>query len=233
MCLAAACVDIDKRRAMYDLPLAVAPEKRITRGQLEKCASYINRYLQIRDFNNFPPSRRQALQRACPVAQRRARGGLRMCCTCEPLNEQVHTCNTRILPEMCCCTGSQLRRARRPSQVKTGHGRPPRSAKSRQRSRSALRRSWALSRRRHGKCWTRWTSWTCSRLHPFCRGQNRPWKAAGRTLVRCCRCMCSFSSGCAAELIVMRMPCSPAEFCRIPTLQHWPCRKPTVNYLKA
>ena len=36
VCLAAACVDIDKRRAMYALPLAVAPEKRVTRGQLEK-----------------------------------------------------------------------------------------------------------------------------------------------------------------------------------------------------
>ena len=34
--LAAACVDIDKRRAIYDLPLAVAPEKRVTRGDLEK-----------------------------------------------------------------------------------------------------------------------------------------------------------------------------------------------------
>lgn len=44
VCLAAACVDIDKRRAMYALPLAVAPEKRITRGQLEKCASYIKTY---------------------------------------------------------------------------------------------------------------------------------------------------------------------------------------------
>ncbi len=36
VCLAVACVDIDKRRAIYDLPLAVAPEKRVTKGQLEK-----------------------------------------------------------------------------------------------------------------------------------------------------------------------------------------------------
>ena len=34
--LVAACVDVDKRRAIYDLPLAVALEKRITRGHLEK-----------------------------------------------------------------------------------------------------------------------------------------------------------------------------------------------------